>query len=64
MIAILSMITTLLPIILLITKAVIDGISNKKAETDKIHADWKDAVDSGDSARISDMFTRMRAFKP
>lgn len=60
----LSIFTTLLPIILLITKTVIENMTNKKAERDKLHADWADAVKSGDTARISDMLTRMRAFNP
>lgn len=37
---------------------------SKKQERDKLHADWKDAVESGDPARISNMLTRMRSFKP
>lgn len=36
----------------------------KQKEKDNLHADWKAAVDSGDPGRISDMLTRLRAFKP
>lgn len=48
----------------MILKLFVDNSSIRNAQKDKLHADWKDAVDSGDPNRISTMFARLRAFKP
>ena len=62
--SILPIIAGAISLALLVLKWLTDKSKAKQAEREKLHAEWKEAVDSGDPGRIADMLTRMRAFKP
>lgn len=56
-----ALISGVVQLIFLILKNKYEMDDKKKADKEKLHADWADAVKSGDTARISDMLARMRA---
>lgn len=60
MASVLSILTTLLPIILLIAKTVIENMSAKQKEKDDINKEIDAAITSGDISRINAVIQRLR----
>lgn len=55
-----STIAGIVQLLYLIIKNKFEKDSELKADKEKIHADWKEAIKSGDTVRISDMLVKLR----